>query len=211
MRQVEKKAADKKVSKDPVFLGGVVKADDVLGLDVGNALRIAFAGRSNVGKSSLLNALTGIRVARVSATPGKTREMNFFRWRYAGKDWVLVDLPGYGYAKVPRDLRSDWGREITKWISTDPALGLVVSLVDGRHGYLAQDQELVKFLQANSIPYIVAFTKMDKWKSANQKRNAQRELEKFSKDLGVERYVFVSSVAKDGIRPLTAVFQELKS
>ena len=198
--------------ENPKFLGGVVKTADLVALPLEDLPRVAFAGRSNVGKSSLLNALTHSKIARVSGEPGKTREMNFFRFRITRdpKDvLLLVDLPGYGYAKVARTLRDQWGKEITTWLKGDKQLGLVVALVDGRHGYLDNDLELVKFLVDANLPFIIAFTKMDKHKSANQRNKAEKQLKEVSAKLGVERYIFVSAVVRDGVRPLEEVLKEI--
>lgn len=192
------------------FLGGVVKADDVARLKTGDVPHIVFAGRSNVGKSSLLNALTGTKIARVSQEPGKTREMNFFAWgltRSPKDACVLVDLPGYGYAKVAAELKKQWGNEITKWLKSDERIAMVVALADGRHGFLKNDVELVELLKELGVPFLVAFTKMDKWKSANQKRNAERELKQVAQKLGVPGFVYVSAQEREGVTPL---FKALK-
>lgn len=187
------------------FLGGVVKAEAVDGLKSGEVPHIVFAGRSNVGKSSLLNALTNSKMARVSQEPGKTREMNFFSWsltRDPRDACVLVDLPGYGYAKVAAELKRQWGSEITRWLKTDPRIAVVVALADGRHGFLKNDVELLELLRELGVPHLVAFTKMDKWKSTNQKRNAERELKQVAEKLGVKDFVYVSSTEKEGVIPL---------
>jgi GTP-binding protein len=198
------------------FLGGAVRVSDIARLKVGSLPRIVFAGRSNVGKSSLLNALTGVKVARVSAEPGKTREMNFYRWNQARivsdrDSWILVDLPGYGYAKVSMELRKLWGQEIMSWLKQDELIQLVVALVDGRHGFMEMDLELVEMLKGLGLPYVVAFTKMDKWKSANQRIQAERKLQAFAVKLGVPRFVFVSATAKGGTRPLELLLREVRS
>ena len=196
---------------DVKFLGGVVKATDVEGLKTGDFPHFIFAGRSNVGKSSLLNALTNSKCARVSQSPGKTREMNFFQWgltRAPADRCVLVDLPGYGYARVAATLRKQWGNEISQWLKADDRICLVVALVDGRHGYLDNDVELIEFLRDNDLPFLVAFTKMDKWKSKSQQRTAEKKLTDVSQKLGVEHYVFVSAVAKEGTRPLLNTLRE---
>lgn len=194
-----------------VFLGGVVKADGISTIKPGDLPRFVFAGRSNVGKSSLLNALTGMKVARVSAQPGKTREMNFYRFA-ATRDprdlCLLVDLPGYGYAKVASELKKQWGQEITTWLKGDEFIRLIITLVDGRHGFLNNDVELVEFLRASGLPFVVAFTKMDKYKSANQKRNAERELAQVAAKLGVEHFIFVSAMDRAGIVPLEKTIRE---
>ncbi|MBI3555257.1 MAG: ribosome biogenesis GTP-binding protein YsxC [Deltaproteobacteria bacterium] len=198
--------------ENPKFLGGVVKASDLATLPLDELPRVAFAGRSNVGKSSLLNALTNSKIARVSGEPGKTREMNFFRFcltRDPKDVLLLVDLPGYGYAKVARTLRDQWGREITTWLKGDEDLALVVALVDGRHGFLDNDLELVKFLVGAHLPFIIAFTKMDKYKSNNQRKQAEKQLTDLSSSMGVDRFIFVSAFGRDGVRPLENVLKEI--
>lgn len=181
------------------FLAGVVKASDVAKLFLDGVPKVAFAGRSNVGKSSLLNSLTGTKVARTSSQPGKTREMNFFSFLIGKREVALVDLPGYGFAKVSQSLRSQWGDEISKWMTTDPDLCLVVSLVDGRLGFMPTDVELLKFLAAKKIPALVVFTKMDKWKSNNQRKNAERDLEKKATEIGLSHILYVSVQEKKTI------------
>jgi GTP-binding protein len=190
---------------DVVFLGGVVKQSDVDRLNLPELPRVAFVGRSNVGKSSLLNALTATKMARVSQTPGKTKEMNFFHWKrtkLGTGDWLLVDLPGYGFAKTGRTLQQEWGKEITQWMRSDDRLGRIVCLVDGRLGFLEKDLQMLEFLKGYELPYVVAFTKMDKWKSSNQKRAAEAKLKNFCKELEVTEYVFVSSIEKHGTHDL---------
>lgn len=189
------------------FLGGAGKASDMDRLPLGEYPRVALAGRSNVGKSSLFNSLTQSKMARVSAEPGKTRELNFFLWEAFGKKIVLVDLPGYGYAKVSQKLRRQWGDEIAQWMREDPLLQLVVCLVDGRLGYMPQDVELVEYLQEGNRPFVVAFTKMDKWKSANQRRKAEKDLADLSKKLNVDNFIYVSSHLSDGVQPLKQVLK----
>jgi GTP-binding protein len=202
------------------FIGGAATAEQALALGHPDSPRIVFAGRSNVGKSSLLNKLVGSRVARVSATPGKTREMNFFRWR---PGWIanvsdararregmlLVDLPGYGYAKVARELRADWGREITQWLANEDHIASVVCLVDGRHGFLENDVELVGFLKGHEVPFVVAFTKMDKHKSRNARAVAERALADRARALNVPRHVFASAEDAGGTKELENVLKEL--
>ncbi|MEW6056055.1 MAG: ribosome biogenesis GTP-binding protein YihA/YsxC [Bdellovibrionota bacterium] len=193
------------------FLGGAARAAQVEQITKEDLPRVVLAGRSNVGKSSLLNALTKSKIARVSSEPGKTREINLFRWSVAyGSQGlcILADLPGYGYAKVAGSLKRQWGQEITKWLKSDPLIREVVVLVDGRHGFFPQDLELIEFLRSHEISYLVAFTKMDKWKSNNQRSNAEKDLARVSKTAGVERFVFVSSMASSGVQPLEAALRE---
>jgi GTP-binding protein len=122
---------------------------------------IAFAGRSNVGKSSLLNALVRRRaLARVSRTPGRTREVNFFRVNDA---FILVDLPGYGYARVTKTRRAAWRPLIEEYVRTSPALRGIVLLLDARREPADVDREMLDFLSETGKPTIVAITKLDKF------------------------------------------------
>ena len=121
---------------------------------------IAFAGRSNVGKSSLLNRLVGRRaMARVSKTPGRTREVNFFRVNDA---FVLVDLPGYGYAKISKERKADWKPLIESYFKLTPQLRGIVLLLDIRRDPSDDDRAMLDFLSEVEIPTIVAVTKSDK-------------------------------------------------
>jgi GTP-binding protein len=125
---------------------------------------VAFAGRSNVGKSSLINALLRRRAAaRVSRTPGRTREVNFFR---VNDDFVLVDLPGYGYARVAKARRAEWRPLIEGYLRGNRALRGLVLLLDSRRDPGPEDRAMVDFLAAEGIPTLVAITKMDKYGTA---------------------------------------------
>jgi GTP-binding protein len=129
---------------------------------------VAFLGRSNVGKSSLLNALTGIpQLARVSSKPGRTRTLNFFRVAGgAGPDQAralyLVDLPGYGYAAVAESVRRSWEKLVSSYLSRRGSLALGVLLVDARHDPMEGDHTLRTYLDHHGLPYLVAATKADK-------------------------------------------------
>lgn len=187
------------------FLGGAAKAAQVAELIPSDVPRVVFAGRSNVGKSSLLNALTGERIARVSAEPGRTREMNFFAW----KNWILADLPGYGFAKVSKSMREEWGKEISEWLASDEAIACVVVLVDGRHGFQPLDIELVGFLRQMEREVIIAFTKMDKYKSRNQRSSAQAELKRAAEGLGLFSHAFVTTEEPGGMKSLGEILKKL--
>ncbi|MEJ5231245.1 MAG: ribosome biogenesis GTP-binding protein YihA/YsxC [Geminicoccaceae bacterium] len=138
------------------FLLGVARLDQLPPADLPE---VALAGRSNVGKSSLLNALVGRSgVARTSNTPGRTRELNFFE---VGGRLVLVDMPGYGYAEAPKAVVEAWTRLVFTYLRGRPGLALVCLLVDARHGLKASDRETMKLLARAAVPYLVVLTKTD--------------------------------------------------
>jgi GTP-binding protein len=145
------------------FVKGVVKIDD---LPTGARPEVAFAGRSNVGKSSLINALLGrTSLARVSVTPGRTRELNFFTLGHDAP-LFLVDMPGYGYARAPKGQVKGWTRLIGDYLKGRRALKRVFLLIDARHGIKANDRETMKLMDEAAVSYQVVLTKADKPKSA---------------------------------------------
>jgi GTP-binding protein len=165
---------------------------------------VAFLGRSNVGKSSLLNALAGTRnLAHVSSTPGRTRTVNFFR---VGHELYLADLPGYGYAQVSHDVRAGWERLVTSYLVGRAPLALCVFLVDARHQPAEGDRTLQAFLREEGLPYVVAATKSDKLGRgalAQRLRLLERELAP-----GAEALVAVSAETKQGVPELWRVVRE---
>ena len=120
---------------------------------------LAFIGRSNVGKSSLINMLLGQRLARTSNTPGKTRLMHFY---LVNQQWVLVDLPGYGYAKVSQQDRAFWEARLMRYLTERPNLSLAMHLIDARHGPLDNDMEMARWMWQNEVPRCAVLTKIDK-------------------------------------------------
>jgi len=121
---------------------------------------VAFLGRSNVGKSSLINRLCGRKaLARSSSEPGKTRELNFY---LVNGSYYFVDLPGYGYAHVPQQVRSSWGKLVEQYLKNRDDLRLVIQLVDARHDPTELDMMMVGWLEYFQIPFLVALTKADK-------------------------------------------------
>jgi GTP-binding protein len=144
-------------AQDCRFLLGAVKAGDVP--DLGHP-EVAFAGRSNVGKSSLVNALTGRKtLARTSNTPGRTQQLNFFD---LGERLVLVDLPGYGYARASKSKVKDWTGLTRAYLRGRAALRRVCLLIDARHGFKESDRQVMTVLDGAAVSYQVIFTKSDK-------------------------------------------------
>ncbi|MEE9172117.1 MAG: ribosome biogenesis GTP-binding protein YihA/YsxC [candidate division NC10 bacterium] len=160
---------------------------------------IAFAGRSNVGKSSVLNRLLGRRkLARVSKTPGRTQTINFYR---VNGTFYFVDLPGYGYAKVPERVRRSWAPMVEGYLQGRAALRAVVMIVDARHPPTPLDQELRVWLHAARIPHLVVLTKADK---VNRGVRRQRR-EIAASALGIhnrEEILFFSAGTGEGEREL---------
>jgi len=131
---------------------------------------IAFAGRSNVGKSSLINRLVNRKgLVKVSARPGKTQSLNYF---IVDGKLYLVDLPGYGFARVSKKLQDDWQELVTEYLATSPTLRCVVVLIDLRHILKGQDRELVEWLRSRSRPFLIVYTKRDKLSNNEQAKQA---------------------------------------
>ncbi|MGA8310813.1 MAG: ribosome biogenesis GTP-binding protein YihA/YsxC [Terriglobales bacterium] len=139
---------------------------------------IAFLGRSNVGKSSVINSLLGSKIARTSSTPGRTRSINFFEIRWPGKpqpELVFTDLPGYGYAKISREISQQWPSFIDPYLKERPCLALCVALVDANLPPQSADRQLLDFLSGIGRPTLIVATKSDRL-SGNQLRNSLRIL-----------------------------------
>ena len=141
---------------------------------------VAFAGRSNVGKSSLINTLLRrSKAARVSNTPGRTREINFFK---INDQFVLVDLPGYGYARISKDRKAEWKPMIESYLSTSPNLRGIVQLLDVRHDPTNDDFQMFDFLAKTGVPTMVVMTKTDKLSKAQ----AATRIRAITASLGLE-------------------------
>ena len=151
-----------------VFVKGCVRISD---LPPADRIEVAFAGRSNVGKSSLINALVGMRdLARTSNTPGRTQELNIFEGGDGGLR--IVDMPGYGFAQAPRDKVQAWTKLIHSYLTGRPNLRRVYVLVDGRHGVKANDLTVMNELDKSAVSYQIVLTKADK-PSASELREAE--------------------------------------
>ncbi len=139
---------------------------------------IAFLGRSNVGKSSVINSLLGKKIAKTSSTPGRTQAINFFEVRWPGKpqpELVFADLPGYGYARVPREISGQWSEFIDPYLKERITLALCVVLVDPNVPPQPSDRQLLEFLSEVGRPYLIVATKSDKL-SGNRVRSALETL-----------------------------------
>ena len=171
-----------------------------------NLKEIAFAGRSNVGKSSLLNLLTGRKsLARVSGNPGKTRTINFY---IINDEFRIVDLPGYGYARVSKSVSSDWGPMLEKYLSSRENLIKVIQLVDIRHAPSRQDVQMYEYLKYYGLDGIVAATKADKV----SRNELSRNIAVIRKTLGMgkdDRVIPCSSLKRTGQDELLLEIEKL--
>src|SRR6202163_4549745 len=153
-------------------------ATDVSHFPAPSLPEIAFLGRSNVGKSSVINALVGAKLARTSSTPGRTRSINFFEVRWPGKpqpEVIFADLPGYGYAKLSREISQEWPKFIEPYLNDRPTLALCLALVDANVPPQDSDRQLLDFLNASGREFLLIATKSDRL-SNNQLRNAMKGL-----------------------------------
>jgi len=140
---------------------------------------VAFLGRSNVGKSSVINTLVGAKLARTSSTPGRTRSINFFEVRWPGKprpEVIFADLPGYGYAKLSREISQEWPKFIEPYLNDRPTLALCVALVDVNVPPQASDRQLLDFLNSSGRDFLLIATKSDRL-SNNQLHNSLKSLQ----------------------------------
>jgi GTP-binding protein len=146
----------------------------------GALAEIAFMGRSNVGKSSLINSLLGVRgLARTSSTPGRTQSLNFF---LINERFRFVDLPGFGYARVPKAIKSGWGEMVTSYLAKREQLVLSIHIVDSRHEPTTLDLQLHEWLAQSEQPRLIVATKSDKLSNNELKESLKRVSRVFSKD-----------------------------
>ncbi|GAB4244984.1 MAG: ribosome biogenesis GTP-binding protein YihA/YsxC [Acidobacteriota bacterium] len=163
---------------------------------------VGFAGRSNVGKSSLINRLTGCRgLARISSAPGRTQTLNFYK---VANRWLFVDLPGYGFAKVPRQVRARWRPMVEEFFQNYDTLRMIVVVVDARHEASSLDRQMIAWLEEIRKRYIVAATKIDKLRRAER----SGQLSRLAEGLGVEDVVPVSAASGEGIPALWRLLEE---
>ncbi|KAF2956546.1 ribosome biogenesis GTP-binding protein YihA/YsxC [Marinitoga sp. 38H-ov] len=159
---------------------------------------IAFAGRSNVGKSSLLNKLFGIKIAKISSNPGKTRSINFYNIDNKG---YLVDLPGYGFASVSKEEKKNWEKLLEDYFTNRYSLKMVFLLIDHRHEPQKKDIEMIQWLRELEMPFMIILTKLDKLKQSERRKKYEiirREISKYGEYI----YFPVSSKTGEGIGEL---------
>jgi len=187
-------------AKECNFLLGI---DKLVQLPDSSLPEIAFAGRSNVGKSSLINALTGRRaLARTSNTPGRTQQLNFFD---LGRRLILVDLPGYGYAKVSKTQVAAWTRTLKSFLRGRVALRRVCLLIDSRVGLKDLDRDMMEMLDAAAVVYQVVLTKVDKLKSDELETTMSTISNELAKRSAAHPMLALTSSSKSlGIRELRA-------
>ena len=187
------------------FLKGVVAID---GLPAGDRIEVCFAGRSNVGKSTLINAITGRKaLARASNTPGRTQEINFFT---LADNHYLVDLPGYGYANAPLPVVEKWQRLLKKYLTGRANLRRAFVLVDHRHGIKDVDNDIMSALNKAAVTFQVVLTKTDKVKENDQAKILAQVRSNLAKHPAAFPELIVTSSEKgDGIATLRATIATL--
>lgn len=188
------------------FLKGVVAMS---GLPEADRKEVCFAGRSNVGKSSLINALTGRKaLARTSNTPGRTQEINFFTLQTSH---YLVDLPGYGFAEAPLPVVEKWQRLLKSYLSGRQTLRRAFVLIDARHGVKKVDQDILDLLDRSAVTFQVVLTKIDKIKEAQIPKLMDSVSQSLSKHpAAFPKIVLTSSEKSQGIATLRSIIAELE-
>mgnify|MGYP004464994869 FL=1 len=185
--------------KNAKFLKSGVSADDSFLLP-----EIAIVGRSNVGKSSLINYLTNSKIAKTSSTPGRTRLINYFEIN--GGEFILVDLPGYGYAEANKSTKSNWGSMIEPYILNNKNLKNILLLVDCRHTPSTDDKAMMNFLLYYNLPFTIVATKVDKLKKSELNKNLAMLAQELK--VGIGNIYPVSATKRVGIEKLTdRIFQ----
>ncbi|WP_370229622.1 ribosome biogenesis GTP-binding protein YihA/YsxC [Cognatishimia sp.] len=193
------------VGSNADFLKGVVAMN---GLPADDRIEVCFAGRSNVGKSSLINALTGRKgLARASNTPGRTQEINFFTLT---ESHYLVDLPGYGFANAPLSVVEKWQRLLKQYLQGRVSLRRAFVLIDSRHGVKDVDEEIMSLLDSAAVTFQVVMTKADKVKEKDRAKIMDQVRSKLSKHpAAFPEIVLTSSEKGDGIATLRALIANL--
>jgi len=188
------------------FVKGVVAMS---GLPPADRLEVCFAGRSNVGKSSLINALTGRKtLARASNTPGRTQEINYFA---LGEERYLVDLPGYGYAEAPVAIVAKWQALLKQYLSGRATLRRAFVLIDARHGIKAVDEEILKLLDRSAVTFQAVLTKVDKINRTEREAVIEQVKGALAKHPAAYPEIVVTSSEKgEGIETLRALIATME-
>lgn len=191
---------------ETTFVKGVVAMD---GLPPPDRMEVCFAGRSNVGKSTLINALTGMKaLARASNTPGRTQEINYFT---AGESHYLVDLPGYGYANAPLPVVEKWQRLLKQYLSGRQTLRRAFVLIDARHGVKKVDEEILSLLDSAAVTFQAVLTKADKVKEKEREKVLDQVRSALAKHPAAFPEIVVTSSEKGwGIPTLRAIIATLE-
>ena len=194
------------------FLMGIAKVEQLsLWLDQNpSAIGICFVGRSNVGKSSIINSIFGNKTARVSKTPGRTREVNIFNFslnkdnkEFEHPELFLIDLPGYGFAEVSKDMQKNWNILMSSFFAKISPHLLVVNIQDSRHPDQDSDREFYKFVSSVSNDVILLFNKMDKLKTQKERAALQKQVPALSKAYKfIRQMYFMSAETKKGLDPV---------
>ena len=171
---------------------------------------VAFLGRSNVGKSSLINALVSADgLAYTSSRPGCTQAINFFE---VEEGFRFVDLPGYGFAKVPKQITREWKALIESYLVGRGALRLAVIVLDARRGWMERDLELKQWLEVHGRPYLVVATKVDKLKTQKEKHDSRKNLQAFPSEEGVAAEILeCSATTGRGVREIWQAISKIKT
>ncbi|MGO8983505.1 MAG: ribosome biogenesis GTP-binding protein YihA/YsxC [Terriglobales bacterium] len=179
----------------------MLSASDLSHFPAPSVPEVAFLGRSNVGKSSLINSLVGTKLARTSNTPGRTRSINFYEVRRAGQprpELLFADLPGYGYAKVSREISADWARFVDPYLHQRSSLALCLALVDANIPPQESDRQLLEFLTSKGRPHVVVATKSDRL-SGNQLRQSMRAIGEACSGVPVVAFSAKTGAGKDDL------------
>ena len=182
----------------------VLGAAELKQIPAHDGLEVAFAGRSNVGKSSLLNALTGRKkLARTSNTPGRTQQINFF---HIEERLFIADMPGYGYAKESKSKVKEWNKLIRKYLRGRAQLRRVFVLIDSRHGIKPNDREIMEMLDEAAVSYQLVYTKMDKLRPSEE---PPVDIDFNKHPAAIPEIIFTSSEKGTGIEELQKLIEEM--
>ena len=188
------------------FIGSYPSTED---LPVDQGSEIAFCGRSNCGKSSILNALTNNKkLAKTSKTPGRTQSINVFEIK-SNSEFKIIDLPGYGYAKVSKKMRASWGQEIEKYLMTRQCLNALYIIMDIRHPFKEDDESLIDWCESKDLPMILLLNKADKLSKSQIAQTVLKATKELNK-LSTKHFIIpVSATKKTGINLVLEKINEM--